>query len=266
MNKYLFAYDIRQNALLFLIILSVLLLYFSIIIPMYDPSGNEDLIAMASMKMSPQMLKAFGFDIVPNVSLTSFLASYLYGMLMIVFPLIYVGICANRLVAQHTDRGSMAFLLSVPLSRKRIAYTQALFLVISVFLLLSCVTFFAIVYANIKFPDLLDVNAFIALNVALFTLISFCSGLAFLASVWADTTQTSLGIGLGVPLFFYVVKMAVDATDYAFLRHMTFYSLFDYKEIVAADASFFKPMVLFVAALLLYGGGIFLFSRKQLTV
>ena len=61
MNKYLFAYNIRQNALLFLIILSVLLLYFSIIIPMYDPAGNEDLIAMASMKMSPEMLKAFGF-------------------------------------------------------------------------------------------------------------------------------------------------------------------------------------------------------------
>ena len=56
MNKYLFAYNIRQNALLFLIILSVLLLYFSIIIPMYDPAGNEDLIAMASMKMSPERI------------------------------------------------------------------------------------------------------------------------------------------------------------------------------------------------------------------
>ena len=95
---------------------------------MYDPAGNEDLIAMASMKMSPEMLKAFGFTITPNVSLTSFLASYLYGMLMIIIPMIYTCICANRLVAQHTDKGSMAFLLSAPISRKRIVATQALFL------------------------------------------------------------------------------------------------------------------------------------------
>lgn len=266
MNKYLFAYNIRQNALLFLIILSVLLLYFSIIIPMYDPAGNEDLIAMASMKMSPEMLKAFGFTITPNVSLTPFLASYLYGMLMIIIPMIYTSICANRLVAQHTDKGSMAFLLSAPISRKRIVTTQALFLLLSTFMLLLCITLFAVIYSNIKFPGLLDVRAFIALNWALFALMSFISGIAFMASVCADTTQNSLAFGLGVPLFFYVVKMAADATDYAFLKYMTFYSLFDYSAIAATEASFVQVFILLFAALLLYCTSISCFSQKQLAV
>lgn len=266
MNKYLFAYNIRQNALLFLIILSVLLLYFSIIIPMYDPAGNEDLIAMASMKMSPEMLKAFGFTITPNVSLTPFLVSYLYGMLMIIIPMIYTGICANRLVAQHTDKGSMAFLLSAPISRKRIAITQAMFLLLSNFILLFCITLFAVIYSNIKFPGLLDIHAFIELNLALFALLAFISGVAFLASVSANTTQTSLAIGLGIPLFFYLVKMAADATGYAFLKYMTFYSLFDYKAIAVTDADFLQSFVLFLTALLFYCGGIFFFSRKQLSV
>ena len=133
-------------------------------------------------------------------------------------------------------------------------------------MLLLCITLFAIVYSNIKFPGLLDVRAFIALNWALFALMSFISGIAFMASVCADTTQASLAFGLGVPLFFYVVKMAADATDYAFLKYMTFYSLFDYSAIAATEASFVQVFILLFAALLLYCTSISCFSQKQLAV
>ncbi len=46
--------------------------------------------------------------------LTGYLASWLYGLLMFGFPMVYCIILGNRLVARQVDSGSFAYLLSTP--------------------------------------------------------------------------------------------------------------------------------------------------------
>lgn len=57
-------------------------------------------------------------------NLLEWIKIYLYGFLMILFPLIFIIILVNKLVASYIDNGSMASLLATPNSRGKIIRTQ----------------------------------------------------------------------------------------------------------------------------------------------
>ncbi len=266
MNKHLFIYDLKQNRLLFAIILAVLIMYSSIITNMFDPAGNEDLIALATMKMSPELMRAFGFEIAADCSLTSFLSSYLYGMLMLIFPLLYANITANRLMAQHVDKGNMAFLLATPLSRTTIATTQAIFLLAGTWLLLCICCAFSMILCHSLFPGLLDTTNYIHLNVGLAALMTLLSGIGFLASACCNETKYSLGFGMGLPLLFYVFKMAADASGTTALKYMSVFSLFENTALANGEGEIWKIVLMFGSGLLLYMAGIVLFCKRDLSL
>lgn len=267
MNGTLFLYDIRQNRIMFVLILAISLMYFTVICGMYDPAGNEELARLASMKMSPQMLKAFGFEIEASTALTPFLSAYLYGMLMLILPIVYSNTVASRLLAQHTDRGSMVFLLSSPVSRRSIALTQAVFLWSSMFLMILSVTVYAVFLCRIKFPGLLDTGNFMLLNLGLVCLMTLISGIGFAASSFFSRSGVAMATGLGIPLFFYIVKMAGDASEsLSWLRNFTPFSLFDNVSIASGEIEGISLAVMAVSGLLLYFAGVFYFCRKDISV
>lgn len=266
MNRHLFLYDIRQNLLLFTVIAGVLFMYFSVITNMYDPEGNEELMQLASMKMSPELLKAFGFEIASDCSLTSFLASYLYGMLMLVLPMIYSSITANRLVARHVDRGDMSFLMSSPVSRTGIAVTQGVFLLSSTWILISVCFLFSICLCGYRFPGMLDIAAYTSLNIGLAGLMTLLSGIGFLASACMSDSKHSLGIGLGLPMIFYILKMAADASGSAVLKNLTIFSLFENVSLANGEGCIWKTGIMFASGILLYIAGILSFRKRNLSI
>ena len=66
----------------------------------------------------PEIMSAFGMANTGS-TLTEFLSNYLYGFLLLVFPMILEIILANKLVVKYVDIGSMAYLLSTPNSRNK---------------------------------------------------------------------------------------------------------------------------------------------------
>ncbi|HOV69603.1 MAG TPA: ABC transporter permease, partial [Clostridia bacterium] len=98
MSITLFKTLIKKNWLLLLIFFGVLTMYTTVMIAMYSPEETE---AMASLlKLFPEeMMKAFGF-LETVTDLTGYLASWLYGMLMLSFPMIYSIILGNKLVVK----------------------------------------------------------------------------------------------------------------------------------------------------------------------
>lgn len=266
MNRHLILYDIKQNRLLFAIITGILFMYSGIIINMYDPSGNEDLIKLASLKMSPELIKAFGFEIEADSSLTSFISSYLYGMLMLVLPVLYSSITANRLISGHVGHGDMTFLMSCPLSRSNIAISQGAFLLASTWLLILLCTGFSIILCGHSFPGLLDIGAFTKLNLSLAALMTLLSGISFLASASSGNPRLSLGIGTGLPFLFYILKMAADASGSSLLKHMTVFSLFENTAIAGGEGRILYMVIMFCAGILLYAIAAFSFTRRDLPV
>src|SRR5690554_1766483 len=205
MNLSLLKADIKVNRNIFIIISAILTMYIIIMISMYDPNNMQALEEM--MEMFPkEMINALGFNIVGN-DLTGFLAGYIYGMLIFLFPMIFVFTINNRLIVKHVDTGSMAYLLSTPNSRQKIAVTQGLFSVISITILIIFVMVLSIVFASIINPGEMNIGQFIILNLYTIAFYVVISGISFIASCLFNDTSNSLALGSGVPVAFFVLQM-----------------------------------------------------------
>ena len=111
----------------FIIIFAFLVMYTTVIIYMYNPELAEML--QGYQKALPEMMAAVGMTGVA-ASLIEWIQIYLYGFIMLLFPLIFIIIAVNKLVMGFIDNGSMAGILATPNSRGKIIITQLLSLYI----------------------------------------------------------------------------------------------------------------------------------------
>lgn len=230
---------------------------------MYDPMTQESLNEV--LKMLPQeLIKAMGFSEIGS-SLLSFVASYFYGFLILLLPMIYTVIVANRSISSHVDKGSMAYLLSTPNTRKKIAFTQALYLFVSITLLITILTMVGIALSEILFPGELDINGFVLLNLGALLLYYSLTGIGFLASCIFDDTKHSLAIGAGLPVAFLVIQMISDVGDATnFLKYFTLLTLFDPAKIIQGDNYIVSFIILGALGFILYCAGIYGFHKRDL--
>lgn len=259
----LFKGGMRSSLKVIVIIFAVLALYFSSIVSMYDPEIGKTLDdLMASM---PEMMAMFGMDQVGS-NLTEFLANYLYGFLMLIFPMIYSILTANRLIARHIEKGSMAYLLASPNRRTKVIVTQmCVQLAGLVVLILSC-TAIGIIAAQAMFPGELDIGAFVRLNIGVLLLHVVIGGLCFLASSISNDSKLSLGIGAGVPIAFYLLQMLANmGGKLESLKYATIFTLFDTDRILSGDGGYMLSFIMMaVIGVVLFGASIFSFNKRDL--
>lgn len=259
----LFRVTVQSNYVIWLVFAAILAMYFSIITSMYDPEGIDAMEAMLEA-MPPQFVEAMSFSVVAP-SLLGFLAGYFYGFLILFFPLIYMVIVADRMIAKHVDNGSMAFLLATPNSRVKIALTQAAFLLGSMTLLIVFVAVVGILSSQAMFPGELEIGGFVLLNVGVALLYFALSGIGFLASCLFNQSKHSLALGGGLPVLFFVINLLANSGEQlSGLRYATLLSLFDAAAIVKGDGYLATFAALAFLGLALYAVGIYIFSRKDL--
>ncbi|MDF2941445.1 MAG: putative rane protein [Herbinix sp.] len=262
-SKPLLKATTKQNYIVFLVILAVLMFYLPIIIGMYDPESQESFNEM--LKMLPaQLIAAMGFSGAGS-TLLSFIATYFYGFLILLLPMIYAVIVSNRSVASHVDKGSMAYLLSTPNTRSKIARTQALYLLVSITLLIGFITLIGIVMCQIMFPGILDVKGFLLLNVGALLLYYSLTGIGFFASCFFNDTKNSLAIGAGLPVAFLIFQMISDTGDATdFLKYFSLFTLFDPTKIISGEGYVPAFIALAVIAVVMYTAGTYAFHKRDL--
>ncbi|MHB8130329.1 MAG: ABC transporter permease subunit [Mobilitalea sp.] len=262
-SKPLLKATIKQNYTVLIIILSVLMIYLPTIVSMYNPETQDSLNQMLKA-LPPELIAAMGFSEV-GTNLLSFIATYFYGFLILLLPMIYTVIVANRCIASHVDKGSMAYLLSTPNTRSKIVRTQALFLLVSVTLLISFVTLVGITMCQIMFPDELDIAGFLLLNFGTLLLYYALTGIGFFASCFFNDTKNSLAIGAGLPVAFLLLQMISDIGDAAaFLKYFSLFTLFDPAKITSGEGYAISFLVLGVIAVVMYTAGIYAFQKRDL--
>jgi len=79
------------------------------------------------------LLQIMGFklnqiQVMATVDLNSIMNDLVFKIAGALLPMIYVIITSNKLIAAQVNDGSMAYVLSTPTNRKKVIYTQALFL------------------------------------------------------------------------------------------------------------------------------------------
>ena len=151
MNGVLFRRSARSLWKTWVVFAAVLSLYVSMITAMFAPKLNATLDEIVTAM--PQLMNMVGMQ-AGSSSLGGFLINYLYGFLLLLLPLVFSILAANRLVARWVDTGSMAYLLASPNTRARVARTQALVLIAGDTLLTAYCTALAVGCAAAMFPGL----------------------------------------------------------------------------------------------------------------
>ena len=265
LNGTLYKRETKGSIKLLVILAAVITLYVSIIISLYDP----EMMAMLDgiVEAMPELMAAVGMSAGAG-NLLGFMVSYLYGFILLIFPMVFCILRGNGLIAKYIDRGSMVSLVAAPVKRSTVAFTQMAVLVSDVLLLLIYSTALEFICAAVSFPGELDLAELLALNGGLLCLHLFIGGICFLASCLFSDTRYSIGFGAGVPTLMYVLQMLANVGGEAEkAKYFTFFTLFDASGIIAKDGSAIAGvLVLLMGAVVLYILGIVRFSKKDLHI
>lgn len=265
MNWTLYKREMKGSVKLLLIFGAVITLYVTIIITMYEPEMMATLDSF--YEVMPEMMAAVGMK-AGATSLIGFMISYLYGFILLVFPMVFCILRGNGLIARYVDRGSMAALVAAPVRRSTIACTQMSVLVSSIVLLLGYATVLEYAVAQSSFPGELPLDQLLAVNAGLLCLHLFLGGICFLASCLFSDAKYSVGFGAGIPALMYVLQMLANSGGKAEnAKYFTAFTLFDASGIVAGEtAALSGVLALLAGAVALYAIGITVFCRKDLHI
>lgn len=264
-NATLYRREMKNSIKLLLIFGAIMTMYISIIIGMYDPEMMDTLDSFYDMM--PELMASVGMKAGAN-TLMGFMVSYLYGFILIVFPMVFCILRGNSLIAKYVDRGSMVTLVAAPVKRRTIACTQMWVLLSGILILVLYATGLQIAVCRASFPEEPVVAELLKLNTALLCLHLFIGSICYLASCLFSDTKYSIAFGAGIPALMYVIQMLANVGQKAEkLKYITFFTLFNPDRILAGEGSAIVGAgVLLLGAILLFVTGIAVFCRKNLHI
>lgn len=256
-SKPFFIQTIKSNFKLFFVITGVLCLLIAIIMSVFVPSTIENIKnASENAPINP----------LGDVStLIAFIANQFFGMMAIIFPMIYLIITGNKLIAGQVDNGSMAYHLATPSTRTQITATSGLYLTGSLAVMFLLIAGVGVSIAAIVQPGVLDYGKFLMLTLGCFLLQFTTSGITFFSSCVFNNASKSIGMGAGIPLAFFAFKIVSNMSDkLEFLKYISINSLFDSKAIMDGGDYALSLIVLALIGIILYAAGIIIFKKKDL--
>ena len=264
-NLALYKREMKGSVKLLLIFGAILTMYVSVIITMYDPQMMKTLDSFA--EVMPELMASVGMK-TNAADLLGFMVSYLYGFILLIFPMLFCILRGNALIAKYVDRGSMALLAAAPVNRRMIAFTQMGVLVSGILLLVFYCTVLEVICAGSAFPGQLDMTELFALNGGLLCLHLFIGGICFLSSCVFSDTKYSVALGAGIPAFMYVLQMLANVgADAEKAKYFTFFTLFHPEGFAAGESSaVVGAIILLAGGVVMYVLGILLFERKDLYI
>ena len=264
-NMALYKREMKGSIKLLIIFGAIMTMYVSIIINMYDPQMMKTLDSFA--EVMPELMASVGMK-ANAANLLGFMVSYLYGFILVIFPMIFCILLGNALIAKYVDKGSMVSLIAAPIKRRTIAFTQMKVLVSGIVLLILSNTIVELICAESGFPGKLDIKELVILNGGLLCLHLLIGGICFLSSCIFSDTKYSIAFGAGIPTFMYVLQMLANVGGNAEkAKYFTFFTLFHPDGLIAGESSaIVGAFVLFMGAVMLYAFGIMIFERKDLHI
>lgn len=201
-------------------------------------------------------------------SMEAFISGEYYGLILPILLSIFTIMVSTGLMARLVDQGSMAYLLSTPTSRRRIAATQASVLAIGLLLILFITTAAGYLGYVWFIGDQYEFNSnrFLLLNVVALTLFLALGGIAFLISALMNDEKKALGTS-GVIVFgmFGLDMLGKISENVEWLRYLSLFSLYKPSEIATGGGDpLFSSIILLLIGLIAFIAGIAAFSKRDL--
>lgn len=263
MSKALFKNTLIQNWKLFLIFFTVLCTYLVIIISLINPQDMEKIKELFGAMGG--FLSAFGISIDAMTNPLSYTASVFFGILVMGFSMVFYIIQVNKLVAKSVEDNSLAYTLSMPISRTKFIITQAVYLCGSLMLLFIGI----LVTGSIALGLLGEFNfgAYANLVAITFLLNLVMALLSFLLSVAFCDSKKGISLASGVPIGFLLLSMLGGAVGdkVNWLGKISPFSWIDSVGIVNGTvSSWWMYLVFIIASAVLLVLTIIVFKNKKL--
>lgn len=185
---------------------------------------------------------------------------------VVVFPMLLGMVLALEAVRKRDADKTMTFLLSTGISPSQIIMTKAMFVGMSVFVLLVFSTLLGSVFHVYDLTGVWNQNTYIVLNLGAMCLQLFMAGWCFFISCVGKEPSMPLyyGLGMGLPLLFYAVYLLQDfVPQLSALQYVTFFSLFQQAMFASPGISaFLACLVLAVAGVVFFGLGRYVFCTR----
>lgn len=203
--------------------------------------------------------------------------SIFFKMAGLLLPIIYMIMASNNLIASQVDTGSMAYILSTSVKREEVSFTQALYLIISLFAMFLCTTLTSVIcFSIVNVSSSLSYGKLILMNLGAFLVLFSMSGINFFTSSTFDQSKKSMSIGGGLSMFFLVCTILglfgspviptvirLDALNY--FNYVSIITLFDTISIIEGTATFiYKLAILTIIGIIGYVAGSIIFKKKDL--
>lgn len=173
----LYKREMKGSIKLLIVFSAIITMYVTIIIQMYDPQMMKTLDNF--VEVMPEVMSAVGMK-ANATNLLGFMVSYLYGFILLIFPMLFCILRGNALISKYVDKGSMVMLVAAPVKRRTIAFTQINVLVSGILLLIFYTTIVELICAISSFAGELDIKELFILNGGLLCLHLFIGGICFL--------------------------------------------------------------------------------------
>ena len=203
--------------------------------------------------------------------------SVFFKMAGLLLPIIYLIMTANALIAGQVDSGSMAYILSSSVKRRTVTFTQAVYLIGSLFVMFLCTSVTSMIcLACVNVATELNYGNILLINLGAFLVMFAMSGICFFASCWFNRSKHSMALGGGLNMFFLVATMLglfgssiipsiIRMNALNMFNYVSIISLFDVISIIDGSLTYlWKFAILIVIGVIGYAVGSEKFARKDL--
>lgn len=192
-----------------------------------------------------------------------------YGMMATIIPSIYIIITGNKLLANQVDTGSMAYILSTPIRRSKVVFTQAFYFIMSLVVMFSITTILNII-TGVILSDNISLEAVVELNIGALLVAIALSGICFMFSGIFNLSKNATSTGGLLVIIFMMCNLLAFFANYGvdsleFFKYLTIVTLFDINSVMAnTDVFVAKYVVLALIGLVTYFIGGIVFCKKDL--
>ncbi|SEC26026.1 ABC transporter permease subunit [Paenibacillus sp. GP183] len=231
------------------------------------PSMAKNTIALDELvrAMPEGVGRAFGLN--GFGSAEAFISGEFYGLILVLILAIVCVQLSTQLMAKLVDQGSMAYLLSTPTTRGKVAFTQASVLTTGLFLIMAVTTIAGFLGKAWFLGDFeFDTTKFIKMNISAFLLFFAVGGISFLVSSLSNDEKKALGISGFITFgFFSLDLLGKLSVKIEWMRNISIFSMYRPGEIINGNVDLVATSIVLAAiGFVSFGLAIATFRKRDL--
>ena len=194
------------------------------------------------------------------------LGGYFWENIFTLVPFVVSIPVAASFVAGKLESGAFAWILSAPVEREKLLFTQIYSFTFALFALFFVNCLVGIVCGLAFCGSYFVISEFLLMCLGGFCLHFCLGGLLFVISAMCDEKALAVMITTGIVLLFYILKMLASLGGiFGYLKYVTIFSMYLADDVIDGGMFFiWKYPVLILAGVLLYWLSMRIFEKRDL--